>query len=155
MPARAVDDLDIGDLITVALDQGRQEAMKRVAAELGIAPRVTWTGWRRDMAAVYNAVDLAVSSSLSEGFPNVVAEALACGVPCVVTDVGDCRSIVADDEWVVPPRDPDKLASAIGRALRSDRRERAEELRHRVVDFFSLHAMVDRTEQLLLEIVQS
>src|SRR5688572_8078711 len=67
-------------------DQRYSRAMRDTARELGLGESITWAGARSDMTAVYNALDIACSSSESEGFPNVVGEAMACGIPCVVTD---------------------------------------------------------------------
>ena len=73
---------------------------------------------REDMPDVYNALDIACSSSAwGEGFSNAIGEAMACGVPCVVTDVGDSAIIVAQTGMVVPIHDPAALAAAIGRLV--------------------------------------
>lgn len=100
--------------------------------------------------------DVAVmSSAYGEGFPNVVAEAMACGVPCVVTDVGDAATIVGDTGIVVPPRNPDALARGILHFLSQDR-QHAEAVsiaaRARVVDQYSLDRAVSRYENLYMEI---
>ena len=60
-----------------------------VAQELGLVERIHLLGERLDMPRLTAALDIAVSSSHAEGFPNVIGEAMACAVPCVVTDVGD------------------------------------------------------------------
>ncbi len=95
--------------------RGRLEQM---ATDLGLRGRLTWIGARTDMARVYNALDLLVSSSAwGEGFPNVIAEALATDVPCVVTNVGDSAVLVGQNGWVCPPGDDKALGRAIALAI--------------------------------------
>jgi glycosyltransferase involved in cell wall biosynthesis len=115
--------------------------------QLGVAPQVHLLGSRRDVAAVMSAATLHVLSSAVEAFPNVLAEAMACGVPCVATDVGDSGLIIGSTGWLVPPRDPRALADALALALReSDASYRARCLaaRERIATRFSVGLMVDR-----------
>jgi glycosyltransferase involved in cell wall biosynthesis len=94
------------------------------------------------------ALDLLVSSSAyGEGFPNVIGEAMACGVPCVVTDVGDSGLIVGDTGSTVQPRDPDALAMALVEMLNEGREglmRRGEAARARVASEFALPQIADR-----------
>jgi len=71
-----------------------------------------WAGHRKDVSAIYNAFDLATLSSLSEGSPNVISEAMSCGVLCVSTNVGDAAEIMGNFGVVVPARNPEALADA-------------------------------------------
>lgn len=80
--------------------------------ETGIRGNCHLLGLRRDVPRLTAALDIAVSSSASEAFPNVVGEAMACGVPCVVTDVGDSALLVGDTGRIVPPRDSRAMANA-------------------------------------------
>jgi glycosyltransferase involved in cell wall biosynthesis len=84
-----------------------------LSQELGISNKVIWAGARTDMPAVHNSLDIAASSSYTEGFPNVIGEGMACGVPCVVTDVGDSALIVGETGVVVPPKDPEAIAAGL------------------------------------------
>lgn len=91
----------------------------------GIATVIHLLGQRSDMPLVTAALDVAVNSSLGEGFPNAVGEAMACGVPCVVTDVGDSADIVGDTGRVVAAGDASGLAEQIMQLLALSREERA------------------------------
>jgi glycosyltransferase involved in cell wall biosynthesis len=108
------------------------------------------------MPTVYNALDLAVSSSRwGEGFPNVVAEAMAAGVPCLVTNVGDSRNVVGDTGWVCPPHDPAEFAKALMSATesRGDLAERGRRARERVIAEFSIDRLTSVTSLRLQELL--
>ena len=134
---------------------GRAERLRTLAEALGLADRIAWAGRRDDVAALYNAFDVAcLSSAFGEGFPNVVGEAMACGTPCAVTAVGDAPLVVGDTGEVAPPRDPAALAGAVRRLLgRLDAQGDIlrDACRRRIVDHFSLETMVTHTEALLAD----
>ena len=133
-------------------------ALDRAIAASGIAGRFVRLGQRGDVPRLNAALDVATLSSISEGFPNVLAEAMACGVPCVTTDVGDSAAIVGDTGLVVPPRNPAKLAAAWER-LRSEgndsRAARGAAARQRVADRYALAAMIEAYRALYAELVVS
>lgn len=126
--------------------------LKEHADALGLEQLVVWTGPRSDMAAVFSALDVVASSScFGEGFSNVIAEAMSCERPCVVTDVGDSARIVDELGEVVQPRNPSAFAAALATML--DRLDHNAELgsqaRARIVGEFSVERMVLRTESIL------
>lgn len=127
--------------------------IKQQAAALGLTNRLIWAGARDNMPAVYSALDIASSSSsFGEGFSNTIAEAMACGVSCVVTDVGDSASIVGDTGSVVAPGDHRALAAAIQHLIAlppEERRSLGEKCRARIVSEFGMDRLVQRTEQAL------
>ncbi len=105
-------------------------------------------GQSTDIPSVMNGSDMHVlSSAFGEGFPNVVAEAMACAVPCVSTNVGDASYIIGETGWIVEPRKAKDLSQAIIAALHElddgaswGRRKIA--CRQRVVSKFSLSSMI-------------
>lgn len=138
----------------ICIGGGPAETASRLSAEadrLGLGERLRWEGPRADMPAVYSALDLLVSSSRGEGFSNVIAEAMACGVPAVVTDVGDSAWIVEGSGLVVPPGDPDALAAAV---LAQLGKPGGAAPRERITGHFGVETMVARTEAALAEVVR-
>ena len=86
--------------------------------KLKLSNHIKLLGQNDNISKVMNGLDIHIlSSSYGEGFPNVVAESMACGTPCIVTDVGDSALIVGKTGWVVPPKNSIKLAKAIEKAL--------------------------------------
>jgi glycosyltransferase involved in cell wall biosynthesis len=133
------------------------ERLQAFILEEGLVGRVHLLGLRDDIQRLDTSLDLlAMPSVIGEGFPNVVAEAMACGVPCVVTDVGDAALLVADTGCVVPPRDPAALADAwmtLARLGAENRQRLGESARRRVVDHFSIKNTLSLYEALYSELV--
>lgn len=114
-------------------------------------------GKRDDIQRLTAAFDVAVSaSSYGEAFPNVIGEAMACGVPCVVTNVGDSAIIVGETGRVVPPRNPEALAEALREFILMEPAERAGlgvSARQRVLTNYNLPDIVAQYESLYKEII--
>jgi glycosyltransferase involved in cell wall biosynthesis len=130
--------------------------LQALAQSMGLEKQIIWTGGLNDMPAVYSALDLLTSTSFSEGFSNVIGEAMACEVACVVTNVGDSALIVGETGLVVPPKDPIALAQAWRDWLNlsdSERQARGAQARARIESEFNLRAMVTKTAAALEELL--
>ncbi|HWR97775.1 MAG TPA: glycosyltransferase [Candidatus Methanoperedens sp.] len=128
------------------------------AAQRGLEEALVWAGAREDMPAVYGALDVLALSSRGEAFPNVVGEAMACGVPCVVTDVGDAARIVGGEGVVVPPQDPPALAAGLRLLLAEppgERAARSARCRARIVSEFPRSALAAATGRELARVVRN
>jgi glycosyltransferase involved in cell wall biosynthesis len=131
-----------------------QATLQVLAQQLKIHESVIWVVAQDDVPAVYNALDVLVSSSShGEGFANVVGEAMACGVPCVVTNVGDSAWVVGDRGEVVQPQDPVALMKAIDRSL-SQPLCHSSQIRQRILDQSSEESLVVGTERILCSLLQ-
>jgi glycosyltransferase involved in cell wall biosynthesis len=105
-------DADLHFVLVGRFIDSNNAALMQLIASSGIAERFHLLGLRPDVNRVTAGFDIACSSSIGEGSPNVIGEAMACGVPCLVTDVGDSAMIVGHAGKVVPPRDPKAFAEA-------------------------------------------
>jgi len=139
-------------LIGNGMDAANNELCGWITAA-GVSEQVRLLGPRGDVPAVMNALDVHVLSSLGEAFPNVLAEAMACGSPCVTTDVGDAAVIVDAHGWVVPPQDAAALAEGIAQAyacFAGDRlawQARQAACRAHIMANFELELMCERYRQ--------
>lgn len=125
---------------------------------LSLVGRCHLLGHRTDVVRLHSALDVACSSSRGEGFPNAIAEAMAVGVPCVVTDVGDSAVLVGDTGRIVPRRSPFHLAEAIGDLIEAGpyaRQKMGEAALRRIEAGFSLNAMVQAYGRLYEEMMDS
>jgi glycosyltransferase involved in cell wall biosynthesis len=116
--------------------------------------RLRLVGHREDMCAVLNGIDVLCLSSRTEAFPLVLGEAMACGTPCVSTDVGDATVILGDEGIVVPPGNARALADGIILMLKrveTEREATATACRERISRNFELSGYVDRIEKYYLE----
>jgi glycosyltransferase involved in cell wall biosynthesis len=124
---------------------------------LGLNGSLVWTGARCDMPTVYSALDIVTStSSFGEGFPNVIGEAMACGVPCVVTDVGDSALIVGETGIVVPPKDPLALADgwrSMLKRLNNKSYSIKEMARARIVSHYNSKIFIKKTSKMFLRLL--
>ncbi|ASK33645.1 glycosyl transferase [Alcanivorax sp. N3-2A] len=140
-------------LVGPGIDESNQD-LRKLIDRYSLDDVVYLLGAQQNIPLVMNSLQIHILSSRVEGFPNVVAEAMACSVPCVSTDVGDAGLIIGDTGWVVPPCDSGALAKAIEIALEEytympeswlERRGRCVE---RVSDRYSIQYMASRYEDI-------
>ncbi|MER7053634.1 GT4 family glycosyltransferase PelF [Streptomyces sp. NPDC000351] len=131
-----------------------RERCEALAAQLGHGDAVTFEGRVEDIKDAYAAGNVVMLSSISEGFPFTLIEAMSCGRATVSTDVGGVREAVGDTGLVVPPRDPAAMAAAALELLDDAGRRRAmgEAARLRVIEQFTLRQTIDTFRSVYLEL---
>ncbi len=148
---------DVADLRFLVVGDGElREQLRKSPEALGLGERVTWAGFRRDMAAVYFASDAVVQSSDNEGSPVSLIEAQAAGVPTVRARVGGSASVVGDERFLAAPGEEDKLANVL--CMLIDDSELATEVgtggRERVPRAFTLERLVTDIDSLYRALLQ-
>ncbi|MBN1574887.1 MAG: glycosyltransferase [Deltaproteobacteria bacterium] len=122
----------------------------------GIPERIHLLGFRREIPEITAGLDIATTSSFTEASPNVIGEAMASGVPCVVTDVGDSRDLVGDTGRVVPPKDPEALAGGWLDLIKmgvKGRKRLGAAARERIVERFSIAAVAEQYRLMYTEVL--
>jgi len=141
-------------LYGAGIDAGNSQLVQALR-ESGALQHCRLLGRRDDAERVHAALDLGVSSSLfGEGFSNTVAETMACGAPCVGTEVGDTGRIIADTGVTVPPNDAEALARGLvelANMAPESRRELGQRARQRIEEHYALERIVDAYEELYLQ----
>lgn len=137
---------------------GENGTLRDLVARWGLEGRAHLLGERGDVHRLIAASDIcSLSSSYGESFPLVVGEAMACGVPCVVTDVGDAARLVGETGLVVPPQDSEALAEAWRELIRlgpPGRIQLGEAARERIRENFLLASVIARYEALYREVLR-
>lgn len=130
--------------------------LRQFADDMGLRESMIWAGRIDKVASCYSAMDLYTSASMfGEGFSNAIGEAMACGLPCVVTDVGDSRYIVGHTGTVVTPGSPDELANGWSLLLergRSHGQIDQNNPRSRIEANFGIQIMGEATSSILEEL---
>lgn len=139
-------------LVGKNLDNNNLELVTKLK-ENGLNDRVHLLGVRNDIPAVMNGIDLFVLTSVSEAFPNVLNESMACGTPCVTTNVGDASLIVDNTGWVVQPKDAKAIADAVIKAAGEKESnninwlQRRGDCTKRISSNFTLEKMIEKYKE--------
>jgi glycosyltransferase involved in cell wall biosynthesis len=143
-------------LLGAGIERSNRALMKAIGNR-GIADRILLLGERDDIAEMYAAFDIAtLCSAFGEGFPNVLGEAMASGLPCVSADIGDAAELLGGTGIVVPPRDPQALAAAWRKLIdlgAEGRRLLGDQARQRIARDYGLGSAIARYEALYSDIV--
>ena len=133
-------------ILLIAGDGELRGALERQAAAAGLTDHVRFLGWRRDLVTIYAASDVFALTSINEGTPVALIEAMASAVPGVSTAVGGVRDVIGDDQMgvLVPPANAPELAAAIVALLGDPERRRAMGTRARshVLSRYTLDRLV-------------
>ncbi|PHO07908.1 hypothetical protein BFT35_04010 [Thermoanaerobacterium thermosaccharolyticum] len=141
-------------MVGADLDSSNKE-LEELAIGYNLKDNLILLGRRRDIPDLLSAADVYVSSSLGESFSNAIGEAMACELPCVVTDVGDSKIIVGKTGYVVAPRDYLSMANQLKKLLMTSEISRSKDARIRIFENYEIHEIVKKVEENIKKIVCS
>jgi len=146
------------NLYVLLIGRGTEDMAEAVAAK-GLSQRVLLLGQRADVDRLLPGLDfLCLNSAFGEGFPNILGEAMCCGVPCIATDVGDSQAIIGPTGLVVPPGNPEAMAAAMIDLAGRDRAARmvlGQAARQRIAESYALPLVVAKYERLYASLTTS
>lgn len=137
-------------------DRGNYK-LRQLIDKLDISKAIFLLGERKDIPKLSAALDIACSSSQSEAFPNAIGEAMACGVPCVATNVGEAASLIGDTGRIVPPGNPEHLSKAILELIKISENERrilGSSARKKIEQHYSLDVITKKYESFYRQLLQ-
>lgn len=150
----AIEQNDSWELILIGPNMDEKNAqLAKLINRYNLSNRCVLSGPASTIAPTMSGLDLLVLSSSDEGFPNVLAEGMACGTPCVSTDAGDAKHIIGDTGWVSPIKDATALAINIEKAMNAFKHKtewntRKEKCRNRIERCFSIEKMSENYNRL-------
>ena len=137
----------------------KNENLRSQIIKLGLENNVKLLGTKKNITEIMNGLDVHILTSKSEAFPNVVVEAMACRTPCIVTNVGDCSSIIGKTGWLVPPQNPARLAKIIESVFNQigskDWNKRRNESRLRIKENFDISRMIKSLNYLWIKVLKT
>jgi glycosyltransferase involved in cell wall biosynthesis len=149
---------DLDNILFLMVGRNVTEAnheLQQLMVRFGGKAKFKLMGERHDILQIMSSLDVYCLSSVAEGFPNVVAEAMLMQIPCVVSDVGDVKKLVGETGMVVPSADPAALANALHTMLnmqKEDRINRGLAARQRIIENYAIEKIAAQYESLYEEV---
>lgn len=142
-------------LVGEGINKSNKPLMEKIVS-LELESYIHLLGARQDIPDILNALDvLVLPSAFGEGFPNILGEAMASGIPCIASRVGDSAAIIDNTGIVVQPSNPEQLANAIEALLQLDKIERqrlGELARSRIIENYQFSKVIKKYETIYEEL---
>ena len=154
--ARRVVDQNPDICFVHAGDGHLREGVKALSSELGLDSNILFLGSRTDVPDVLRSFDIFLMTSSNEGTPNAAMEAMATALPCIVTDIGDCKDLVLHGQtgYVAPVGDVERLAEhVLSLAADSQHRQQMGQAGYRCIQAYDVLKMANQYQDLYQELL--